>query len=171
MLLVTALLTPPGLVMAENREGTFTFSPFAGGQGFPFGGETHYDADFNWGARGGYNFTENFRLEVVFGVNETVHDPEVAYCTIYQYGADLFYAFTPKKKLVPFVAAGFGAFDVKFDKSETLSDETLAYFNYGGGLEYALTDWLALRADFRDAIMLNSGDHALQGTLGFTFRF
>lgn len=137
---VTALLATTTPMMADNREGTFTLSPFAGGQGFPFGGDTHYDGDFNWGLRGGYNFTEHFRFELVFGVNDTVHDPEVAFCTVYQYGADLLYAFTPHKKLVPFVSAGFGAFDVKYDgtfdtgstATEPLSDETSAYFNYGG---------------------------------------
>ncbi len=179
LLLVSALLSIATPAMAENRDGAFTFSPFAGGQGFPFGGETHYDGDFNWGARAGYNITRNWRAELLFGVNDTVHDPEAAYCTIYQYGADIFYAFRPDKALVPFVAAGFGAFDVQFegtyhskgDPTVPVSDETNAYFNYGGGAEFALTRWLALRVDFRDAIMLNSGDSALSGSLGITLQF
>jgi OOP family OmpA-OmpF porin len=90
LLLGSALLTTATPAMAENRDGAFTLSPFAGGQGFPFGGETHYDGDFNWGARAGYNITRNWRAELVFGVNDTVHDPEAAICRIYQYGADIF---------------------------------------------------------------------------------
>ncbi|HOY58553.1 MAG TPA: outer membrane beta-barrel protein [Verrucomicrobiota bacterium] len=179
LLLVTALLTTATPATAENRQGAFTVSPFAGGQGFPFGGETHYDADFNWGARAGYNISPNWRAELVFGVNDTVHDPEAAWCTMYQYGADVLYAFRPDKRLVPFLAAGFGAFDVNYtggyhskgDPTVPVSDETSAYFNFGGGIEYALTRWLALRADFRHAIMLNSGDSALQGSLGITLKF
>lgn len=165
--------------MAQNYEGDFTVSPFAGGQGFPFGGNSHYDGDFNWGVRAGYNFTAHLSAEVVFGVNDTVHDPEVAFCTIYQYGADLLYHFQPDKKLVPFVAGGFGVFDVNFDGTfdtgstytEPLSDETNPYFNYGAGVNYSLTRWLALRVDFRHAIMLNSGDNVFQGVVGFRFQF
>ncbi len=179
LLFVTTLLITARPVLAENREGTFTFSPFAGAQGFPFGGETHYDGDFNWGARGGYNFTKHFRVELVFGVNETVHVHEVAFCTVYQYGADLLYAFRPVKKLVPFVSVGFGCFDVKYDgtfdtgstATEPLSDENSPYFNYGFGVEYALTSWLALRTEFHHGIMLNSGDNVMQGTIGLTFQF
>ena len=179
LLFVSALLTTATPATAENRDGAFTLSPFAGGQGFPFGGETHYDGDFNWGTRAGYNITRNWRAELLLGVNDTVHDPEGAYCTIWQYGADIFYAFRPDKALVPFVAAGFGVFDVNFtggynwkgDPTVPYSDETNPYFNYGGGAEFALTRWLALRADLRHAIMLNSGDSALSGSLGITLQF
>jgi OOP family OmpA-OmpF porin len=179
LLVSTAFLLAANPVMAENREGAFTLSPFAGGQGFPFGGDTHYDGDFNWGVRAGYNFMAHFGMELVFSENETVHDPEVAFCTIHQYGVDALYFFRPQKKLVPSVAAGFGVFDVKFDgtfdygspPSQPLSDETNPYFNYGAGVEYALTRWLSVRADFRHAIMLNSGDHSFQGVVGFRFQF
>jgi OOP family OmpA-OmpF porin len=180
LLLVIAVGLAAGPVRAENRESSFTLSPFAGGQGFPFGGDTHYDGDFNWGVRAGYNFTPRFGLEFVFSENETVHDPEVAFCTIHQYGIDALYFFQPEKNLVPFVAAGFGVFDVNFDGTfdygappgyAPLSDETNPYFNYGAGVEYALTRWVAVRADFRHAIMLDSGDHSFQGVLGFRFQF
>jgi len=179
LLLVAALVIISSPAKADNQEGAFTLSPFAGGQGFPWGGSTHYDGDFDWGVRAGYNFTEHLGAELVFGENKTVHDPETAFCTIYQYGADLLYHFRPQKKLVPFVAAGFGVFDVKFDGTfdnkskgpDPLPDETNPYFNFGGGVEYSFTHWLALRADFRHAILLNSGDHALQGVVGFRFQF
>jgi OOP family OmpA-OmpF porin len=178
-MLVTAWLIAAGPVLAENLAGTFTLSPFAAGQGFPFGGETHYDGDVQWGTRAGYNFTEHFRVELVFGANQTVHDPEVAFCTVYQYGADLLYAFQPDKKLVPFVSAGFGGFEMKYDgtfdtgSSATvpLSDESCAYFNWGFGVEYALTKWFALRTEFHDGVMLDRGDHVFQGSIGFTIRF
>jgi hypothetical protein len=77
------------------------------------------------------------------------------------------------------VSAGFGAFDVNYDgtyhwkgdPTVPVSDETSAYFNYGGGVEYTLTRWLALRTEFHHAILLDSGDNAFQGTLGITLQF
>ncbi len=171
-LFVVALGIATTPLKAENREGAFTLSPFAGAQGFPFSGEGHYDFDFDWGVRGGYNFTDNIRLELVFGENRTVHDPGDWPCTMYQYGFDVLYAFMPDQPLVPFVSAGFGAFDVKFhQKGGPSSDETNAYFNYGVGMEYALTRWLSLRTEFHHAIMLKNGDSSLQGTIGFTIYF
>ena len=179
VLLGVAWLITSCPVMAENIEGRFSVSPFAGGQGFPFGGQTHYDGDFDWGVRLGYNISAHVRTELIFGQNKTVHDPEVAFCTINQYGADLLYLFNPEKKFVPLVAAGFGAFEEKFygdfdgppPHPGPLPDETNPYFNYGAGVEYALNRWFALRADFRHAIMLNSGDHSFQGVIGFRFQF
>jgi OOP family OmpA-OmpF porin len=166
--------------VAENRAGAFTLTPYFGGQGFPFGGDTHYDADYNYGLRAGYNFTPHWGTEFVFGLNRTVHDPEAEYCNIYQYGADVLYFFQPEKKVVPFFAAGFGVLDVKFygaydgtppAGTQLNSDETNPYFNYGGGVEFQITSRLGFRADFRDAIMLNSGDHAMQGGIGLRFQF
>lgn len=158
-------------VAAENEEGAFTLSAFAGGQGFPFGGKTHYDADFDWGFRAGYNFSSHLGTELIFGMNKTVHDPEAQRCDMYQYGADVLYYFRPDKALVPYLAAGFGVFDVHFsgtyDGTRSLNDETNVYVNLGGGLEYGVTSWLGLRADFREAYMSNSGDHSMQGVLGF----
>src|SRR5262245_55828313 len=169
VLAVLLLLSTP--VAAENEEGAFTFSAFAGGQGFPFAGKTHYDADFDWGVRAGYNFSSRLGVELMFGANKTVHDPEAQRCDIYQYGTDVLYFFRPEKKLVPFLAAGLGALDVRFhgtyDGTHSLSDETIAYANVGVGLEYGLTSWLGLRADFREAVMLNGGDQFMQGVLGF----
>jgi hypothetical protein len=158
-------------VAAENEDGAFTFSSFAAGQGFPFGGETHYDADFDWGFRGGYNFDAHVGAELTFGMNKTVHDPEVQRCDIYQYGADVLYFFRPDQKLTPFLAGGAGVFDVNFsgtyDGVHSLSDETIPYVNVGVGLEYGVTSWLGLRADFREAILLNGGDQSMQGGIGF----
>src|SRR5688572_11805151 len=77
LILVVALLTSASPVRAENREGAFTISPFAGGQGFPviFNGEEHIDADFYWGARAGYNFTPHLRGELLFAHSSTKRDP------------------------------------------------------------------------------------------------
>jgi OmpA-OmpF porin, OOP family len=170
--LVITLLATANPVMAENRDGAFTLSPFAGGQGFPeiFNGEEHFDADLYWGVRAGYNFTPNIRAELLFGYNYTKRDPGDHYCTLYQYGADLNYHFRPEQKLVPFVTAGFGGLSEDFDDAE-FDPHTSAYFNFGGGVEYSLTHWFALRADLRHLITLDRGEHGLGGSLGFSFQF
>jgi OOP family OmpA-OmpF porin len=171
LLAFTVLLLASARVGAENREGAFTVSPFAGGQGFPFGGESHYDADFDWGVRAGYNFSPRLGAELIWGTNKTVHDPEVQRCDINQYGADVLYFFRPEKTLMPFLAVGLGVLDVRFhgtyDGVRSLNNETNPYLNVGVGLEYGLTSWLGLRADFREAVLLNSGDQAMQGVIGF----
>ena len=181
VLLVVGLLLVSHPAAAENRAGDLTLTPFFGGQGFPFGGETHFDADYNYGFRAGYNFTPNIGTEFVWGYNKTVHDPEVAFCRIQQFGGDVLYFFQPEKKLVPFIALGFGVFTVNFDGTYDenpvppheypTKDDTIAYFNFGAGVEYELTSWLGIRADYRDAIMLDSGDHAMQGGIGLRFKF
>ena len=170
LVLVIASLTTVRTGRAENREGAFTLAPFFGGQGFPFNGETHFDVDWYMGLRAGYNFTDNIGAEVVFGYNNTVHDPDRLFCEIYQYGADVLYHFRPDKKLVPFLAVGFGAFTVDYDDT-AISSETSAYFNFGPGLDFALTDLLSLRADYRHAITLDDGLHAISGTVSLRFQF
>ena len=171
LLAVVVLFASTSPVTAENRGGAFNLSPFFGGQGFPFAPTHHYDADFYWGARAGYNFTRHIGAELVFGQNNTVRDPEVADCTVWQYGADVLYYFRPEKQLVISAAVGFGDFDVKFDDPEPFSDHVSTYFNYGVGLDFALQDWLDFRTDFRHAIMLDRGEHVFSGSVGFRFQF
>jgi OOP family OmpA-OmpF porin len=172
-LLVAALLSSGGSVVAGNREGAFTLSPFIGGQGFPviFNGEEHIDADLYWGARAGYNFTSHFRGELLFAHSSTKRDPGDHPFSLFQYGADLNYLFRPDKAIVPFVSAGFGGFTSDFDDYRFHDDHTSAYFNTGGGLEWFLTDWFALRADFRYLVTFDRGEHGLLGSLGVTFQF
>jgi len=159
-------------VLAENQDGAFTLSPFAGAQGFPvfFNGDEHFDADFYAGIRGGYNFTENLRGSLLFGYNDTKRDPGDIPCTLYQYGGDLSYHFLPETDLIPFVAVGFGAFTADF-ADDDLGSDTHPYIDFGGGVEYFFTDWFGVRADFRHSITLDDGEHGWMGALGVTFQF
>ncbi|MRR06174.1 MAG: porin family protein [Deltaproteobacteria bacterium] len=169
LLIVTAFLTIANPAMAGNREGAVTLSPFFGGQMFAMGKEHHLDADFTMGFRGGYNFTRHVGAELMFGYTDTVHDPEVIRANIYRYGADILYHFMPDKNLIPFVAAGFGGMTVDYNYG--LPDQTSAYFNYGVGVEYSLANRIALRGDFRHALILDNGDSAFEGTVGLKFQF
>jgi OOP family OmpA-OmpF porin len=168
LLTIAALLSVANPLLAGNREGAFTLSPFFGGPMFLMGSE-HLDSDFKWGIRGGYNFTRNLGAEFVYGRINTVHDPEVIHANVYQYGADALYYFRPGKDLVPFLVAGFGAFTVDYNYG--IPDLTSAYFNYGAGVAYSLTNWLALRADIRHTIVFDGGISALEATGGLRFQF
>ena len=170
LLVIFVLLSGPVRLGAENREGAFTLGPFFGAQGFPLNGESHFDVDWYPGIRAGYNFTPNLGAEFVFGYNNTVRDPEGWHCKIYQYGADMLYHLRPGKRFVPFLAVGFGAFTVDYDDS-ALSSRTDAYFNFGGGLDYALTERMSVRADYRHAMTLVEGEHAVAGTMSLRFQF
>jgi OmpA-OmpF porin, OOP family len=175
VLIVVALaLATSTSSLAENKEGAFTISPFVGGQGFPvlLNGEEHFDADFYWGVRAGYNFTPHLRAELLFGQCDTKRDPGDNHLSLYQYGADLAYFFQPDHKLTPFLSGGFGGFSADFDDNSYLFDaRTSAYLNLGGGAEYALTDWFALRTDFRYVSILDQGEHGFAGSIGFRLQF
>jgi OOP family OmpA-OmpF porin len=158
-----------GRVMAQNRQGDFTLSPFFGGQMSIFVGDVHLDGDYKWGLRAGYNFTPNWSAEFVYGANVTVHDPGDFRCTIHQYGGDVLYNFQPEKRFVPFIAAGFGLFDVDFENG--YGGRTAGYFNSGAGVKYSLTRWAALRADLRHTILMDNGDNLFEATLALHFQF
>jgi OOP family OmpA-OmpF porin len=168
LLIFTLVLLVANHVMAENREGAITLSPFFGILTFT-GEHEHFDTDFTMGLRGGYNFTRELGAELLLGYTETVHDPEVIRTNVYRYGADILYHFRPEKDLVPFVAAGLGGFSADF--SREMHDQTHLYLNYGGGVEYSLLDWLALRGDFRHAVVLDGGHNNFEISLGLKFQF
>ena len=168
LLIIMVLLTVASPVMAENREGAVTFSPFFGILTFSDGDE-HLDTDFAMGFRGGYNFTRQLGAELLLGYTETVQDPQEIRANLYRYGADVLYHFRPDKALVPFVAAGLGGFTE--DYSRVLHDQTNFYLNYGGGVEYALADWLALRGDLRHAVVFGGGHNNLEISMGLKFQF
>jgi OmpA-OmpF porin, OOP family len=169
LLIIALLLTFANPLKAENREGAFTLSPFFGGLTFATGSEKHLDTDFAMGLRGGYNFTRELGAELLLGYTETVYDPEEIRTNLYRYGADILYHFRPDKELVPFVAAGLGGFTA--DYSREMHDQTHLYLNYGGGGEYSLADWLALRGDFRHAVVLDGGHSNFEISLGLKFQF
>jgi len=170
LLILAALLIIANPVMAGNREGAFTLSPFFGAQMFSKGDEPeHLDDDLMGGVRAGYNFTPHLGAELMFGETSTERDPEEIHCRVYKYGADMLYHFRPDKKLVPFVAAGLGGFTE--DYSSFIRDETHLYINIGGGVEYSLNNWLALRSDFRYATIFNGGKRAYEVSGGLKFQF
>jgi len=130
-------LSQPAL--ADNKGETVTFAPYVGG--YTFQGNQHIETSPVFGFRLGYNLTDNWALEgVVDYLKADLNgggDIEML-----RYGGDLLYNFMPKSSLVPYLAAGFGGFNLDNSK-------TRGIVNYGGGIKWFLADNFALRADVR----------------------
>lgn len=125
--------------LAENRAETVTFAPYVGG--YTFQGNQHVETSPVFGFRLGYNLTDNWALEGV--VDYLKADLEGGgNIEMLRYGGDILYNFMPKSSLVPYLAAGFGGFNIDNSK-------TRGIVNYGGGLKWFLSDNFALRADVR----------------------
>lgn len=167
LLFLLILTTCAAPAMAENREGAFTLSPFFGALAFSHNVE-HLDTDYAVGLRGGYNFTRNVSTELLFGYTDTVYDPAVLRVNVFRYGADMVYNFMPDKPLVPFVSAGLGGITVDFT-GET-DDQTHVYLDYGFGVKYSLTTWLALRSDFHHSYVLDGGHSNFEISAGLHFQ-
>lgn len=165
-LFLLVVLAIPVSSMAQNREGTFNLTPYVGG--YTFDGAHELETGITGGFRGGYNFTRHLGGELVVGGIDTKYDPTGADADAYHYGADLLYHFMPDMELVPFVAAGLGG--LTRDYPAGVHDETDPYLNYGGGVKYFITDWLALRGDIRHLVVLDGGRSNLEYTAGVTFQ-
>ncbi len=149
---------------AGHRAESFTVSPFIGG--YVFDSDLNLDDAFTYGAGLGYNFTEHLAAEGVF--NYTDADLENGSQSVdgYLYRLDALYHFMPDNRLVPYLAAGAGAFELD---AGSAGDETEFSGNMGAGVKYFLNDWTALRADVRD--VMTFPENNLLYTAGFTFYF
>lgn len=168
ILLVT--LATPGI--AENRQGAFNLSPFVGG--YVLDHDQHEVSRPIFGLRGGYNITENVGLEALFGysLTQTKKDFGAREVDNYRFGGEVLYHFMPNEKLVPFVAAGFGATDFIEPDSPNNRNHYAALFSYGLGLKYFVADDVALRGDVRHAVLFDDiGDNNLEYSVGLTFQF
>lgn len=125
--------------LAENKGETITFAPYVGG--YTFQGNQHVETSPVFGFRLGYNLTDNWAVEGVVDYLKADlkggGDIEML-----RYGGDLLYNFIPKSSLVPYLAAGFGGFNIDNNK-------TRGIVNYGGGVKWFMADNFALRADVR----------------------
>jgi formylglycine-generating enzyme required for sulfatase activity len=93
-----------------------------------------------------------------------VTDKKVA---IFKYGVEGLYHFMPGGNFVPFVAVGFGGYNLS-GPSVLVSRKEMGFMDYGAGVKYFLYDRLALRADVRH-ILANAS--AFEYTLGVTIPF
>jgi outer membrane beta-barrel protein len=168
ILLVT--LATPGF--AENRQGAVTVSPFVGG--YVLDKHQHEESRPEFGLRAGYNFTENFGAEAMFGYSLT--ETRIPYgskeADRYRYGVDLLYHFMPQNNFVPFVALGGGGTNFNIPNTPSEKSHYAGLVDYGGGVKYFVNPDLALRADVRHAILVHdTGNNNFEYSVGLTFNF
>ena len=149
VMLLIVLSTP---ALGQIRPGAFSLSPFLGG--FLFDGYENLKHRPVYGLRLGYDFTKNWGAEAAFDYVPTKYTKTDTSTNVYNYRLEGLYHFMPDSKLVPFLAAGIGG--MSFDYNDNTSNKTRFTNNYGGGLKYFVTDWLALRGDVRHVLAFGS---------------
>jgi OmpA-OmpF porin, OOP family len=152
---------------AEIRAGSYSVSPFIGG--FLFEGNQDLEHRPTYGLRAGYNFTKNWGAEALLGYVRTNYKVTDSTTDVFNYRLEGLYHFWPQGRLAPFLAAGLGLMTIK--SKDDAVDRNRAAFDYGAGVKYSLTDWLALRADVRHVLTFGSVYNNLEYTVGLTFSF
>jgi OmpA-OmpF porin, OOP family len=169
-LLTLLLLAAVPPAFAEIRSGAVSITPFVGG--FTFDGQSHLETAPTYGIRAGYDFTKNLAAEGVFSyvrTDSTGNAGNIKEVDVFNYHVDGLYHFMPEKRLVPFVAAGFGG----MHNDSTLEKEDSFALNWGGGIKYFLSDSLALRGDVRHMLAMASDltRNHLEYTAGISMLF
>ena len=160
---VILLMVVVTAAQAEVKAGSVSFTPFAGY--YFFEGNQDLKNSPTFGLRAGYNFTKNFGIEG-FGSYTQTQIQDTRYWEPWQdiqtYGIEGLYHFMPEGRLVPFIAIGVGG--IFYGKGYTYRNSSYGdYFeqsqysvDYGAGVKFFLTDNIALRADVRHVLPLNS---------------
>jgi OOP family OmpA-OmpF porin len=169
---------------AENKEGSFSLTPFWGISVFERNQSIHKNSNFGtYGLRGGYNFTKNISLEGFLSYTQVELDTPQWYNhpwqDIYRYGIEGLYHFMPDGRFVPYVAIGLGGIHYTEGLDATNDPERYEKYeadrfavDYGAGMKFFLTDNIALQADVRHALSLNSrqdNPHHIHNDLLTTF--
>jgi OOP family OmpA-OmpF porin len=163
MLLVSATTS----LAAGIRADSFTLSGLLGG--YSFDGKQHLETRPVLGLRGGYNFTKYFGIEALFDYVPTESTVGQGDANIYRFGADALLHLLPDGRLVPYLAAGYGALTIDPDNQRS---RTKGVFDYGPGVKYFLTDDLALRGDFRHLVFRDGETLSnYEYTVGLTYMF
>jgi len=182
-LTVALLLAFASSAFAEVIPKKFSLTPYIGG--YTFDGAQSMETQPVYGLRLGYSFTPNWAAELSFDYVNTGftkgHRIEGSDNNVnaFKYRLDALYHFLPEKRLVPFVAAGFGGTTINYPSGYSGSyykyidsrDDTTGLFNYGAGLKYFITDYLALRGDLRHVITFDRGNNNLEYTVGLSYTF
>jgi outer membrane beta-barrel protein len=168
-LLLAALATPG---FAENRQGAVTLSPFVGGYLLDQG--QHEENRPMLGLRSGYNFTNHWGAEAMFGysLTETTEKYGSRETDLYRYGVDILYNFMPGGNFVPFIAVGGGGTNFVTQNTPSAESHYAGLVDYGVGLKYFVADNVALRSDVRHVLLVHDlGDNNLEYSVGLTFQF
>jgi len=148
--LLLVILAAPAPSFAANRAGAVTVSPMIGTHIFK-DSERLENSDY-YGARLGYNVSEHVGLELEGTWSMVYNEVTTRNFHYYTGTLNLLYHFNPEGKFVPYLAFGAGGafLEEKFPNGDKFNEDLLA--NYGLGIKYFTTDWLALRVDARHAV-------------------
>lgn len=175
ILSIAALCITAAPVVAGERGGAFSISPFVGG--YSFDGVQHLETAPVFGLRIGYDLTKNWGVEAVGSYLETDGTHSGRSVNALSYGVDILYNFMPDGPLVPYLSVGGGVLTYGHGKeglkinSHTNTDAT---YNGGLGIKYFVTDSIALRGDARQIFILEQPDPPHYNwiyTAGLTFLF
>jgi len=143
---------------AANIPYSLSVTPFAGG--YVFEGNQKLSSEPVYGLAVGYNLSEHWALEGAgsFVLNTVSADSTAKSRNRDVYGirGDILYHFLPEERLVPYVALGGGAMLFEYQGGGSDTDTMV---DYGAGAKFYLTDNIALRADVRHILDINSWDH------------
>jgi OOP family OmpA-OmpF porin len=159
------------VVSAQVRPSTFSVTPYFGG--YLFDKDQKLRNSPVGGINLGYNFTKYFGVEASGEYIDTKYDLTTSHHSqstgVGNYRLDGIFNLIPDSRLVPFVFAGFGGQSIDYPKN--VPDRTAAAVDYGAGLKFFFTNWLALRADVRQIYIFDDNRKDIEYTLGFSFYF
>jgi OOP family OmpA-OmpF porin len=159
ILALFAVISIPGAAYAQTqRAGTFTISPMVGG--FYWDGDEHVGNGPEYGIGVGYNFTDHFGTEFMFNFADPGTDSELDHgdINLLLFHLDAVYHFKKLWIFDPYVAAGLGAGEISLwlGHNRPHRYDTIYSLNYGGGIEYFVSDKIAIRGDLRHVITLDN---------------
>lgn len=161
-------LTLPATVVAGNRAETLVITPVIGFYSFD-GAQRHNILPIT-GLHLGYNRTARFGEELVYAqiASEGRNNSGLDRANVHHFRVDTLYRFTPEEKLVPFIAAGLGI--TNRTAPSGIDRRSSAMLNYGVGINYYLSDEIALRGDLRHLLGNGSGGTSnVEGTIGVSY--
>jgi outer membrane beta-barrel protein len=164
------LLILSNVVSAQVRPSTFSVTPYIGG--YLFDKDQKLGNAPVYGISLGYNFTKYFGVELSGEGIHTNYDLGVSdsrSTNVGNYRFDGVLNLIPDSRLVPFVFAGFGGQSIDYPRN--VPNRAASAVDYGAGLKFFFTDWLALRGDVRQIYIFDDSRKDFEFTLGLTFYF
>lgn len=155
---------------AQIRPNTIYVTPYLGG--FMFDNEQNLHNRPVYGVGLGYNFTKYFGTELSTDYIYTKYDlmtPGSRSAHVGNYRLDAVLNLMPDSRLVPFVFAGLGGQSI--DYPGNVHNKTKFAADYGAGLSYFFTDWMALRGDIRQIYVFDGAMKNIEFTVGMSFYF
>lgn len=167
-IVVSVVMSAPGF--CQVKPGTFTISPFIGGQSFE--GNMDLDTSPVYGVKLGYDFTKHIGAELSFDYGDTKYTKLANSIStkVWDYRLEGLYHFMPENRLVPFIAVGGGGQNLDYNDAAT-KNRSRWVADYGVGLKYFLTNEIALRADVKHLFAFDSVYNEVVYTIGLSIPF